>query len=175
MDMKGRMFRMKGKGGITAIAVAGGLTIAVLAWMYTAPYPGNTGLSRTPGIIIGGTLTPPVDDWTTVREGRTVIMKLAGFPPFVVYLNYAVTPEGIITATRPDGGYWGRRVREGRGDGWLRIGDRTYAMTATEVLGDARLPMLQLWAGSPNADISQPLGGVGEPLNTWEVFFWTPR
>jgi hypothetical protein len=57
----------------------------------------------------------------------------------------------------------------------LRIGDRTYAMTATEVLGDARLPMLQLWAGSPNADISQPLAGVGEPLNTWEVFFWTPR
>ena len=48
-------------------------------------------------------------------------------------------------------------------------------MTATEILGDARLPMLQLWAGSPDADISAPLGGVGEPLSSWEVFFWTPR
>ena len=167
---------MKGKGGIGAIAVVGVVAIAVLAWAYTAPYAGNTGLTRTPGIIIGGTDTPAVSDWTTVDVGGSLIMKMGGFPPFVVYLNYATTPEGIITATRPDGGYWARRVREGKPDGWLRIGDATYAMTATEVLGDARLPMLQLWAGSPDADISsRPFGGIGEPLANWEVFFWTPR
>ena len=166
---------MTGKGSTTAIIGVGVFMIAVLAWAYTAPYPGNTGLSRTPGIILGGTDTPPVSDWTTVDAGGNLIMKLAGFPPFVVYLNYATTPEGIITATRPDGGYWAQRVRDRGGDGWLRIGDETYAMTATEVVGDARLPMLQLWAGSPDADISRPLGGVGEPLSSWEVFFWTPR
>jgi hypothetical protein len=165
---------MKGKGGITAISVVGVLMIAVLAWAYTAPYAGNQGLSRTPGIIIGGTDTPPVSDWSTVDVGGNLIMKMVGFPPFVVYLSYAGTPEGIITATRPDGGYWARRVREGSGDGWLRIGDATYAMHATEVVGDERLPMMRLWAGSPDADISRSLG-FGAPLNEWEVFFWTPR
>jgi hypothetical protein len=64
-------------------------------------------------------------------------MKLSGFPPFVVYLSYAGTPEGVITATRPDGGYWAPRVRDGTGDGWLRFGDETYAMRATEVVDDA--------------------------------------
>ena len=63
----------------------------------------------------------------------------------MVYLAYVGTPEGVITVTRPDGGYWARRVREGRNEGWLRIGDETFAMQATEILGDARLPMLELW------------------------------
>ncbi len=99
------------------------------------------------------------------------MMKMAGFPPMVVYLSYAGTPEGVITATRPDGGYWGRRAREGDGHGWLRIGDATYAMRATEVLGDARLPMLELYGGRP----LQMEGGGPEPLRDWEVFFWTPR
>ena len=101
-------------------------------------------------------------------------MKFRGFPPFVVYLSYAGTPEGIITATRPDGGYWAQRVRDGSGDGWLRIGDELYAMHATEVLGEARLPMMRLWAGGPDADIDGTVG-YGEPLRNWEVFFWTPR
>lgn len=165
---------MKGKGSIAAIATAGVLMVAILGWVYTAPYAGNEGLSRTPGVIIGGTDTAPPSDWTTVDVGGNLIMKMAGFPPFVVYLSYAGTPEGVITATRPDVGYWARRVREGSGDGWLRIGDATYAMHATEVLGDARRPMLQLWAGSPDADIDVPFGNA-EPLSEWEVFFWTAR
>ena len=100
------------------------------------------------------------------------------------------TPDvpGVITATRPDGGYWSQRVREGRNEGWLRIGDETFAMQATEILGDARLPMLELWA--PRAmrsarAIAQAAGetasrtdaavGRPEPFRNPEVFFWTPR
>ena len=78
----------------------------------------------------------------------------------------------MITATRPDGGYWAQRVRDGTGDGWLRFGDETYAMHATEVLGDARLPMLEKWGGGRPLDTGLP--GT-EPLRDWEVFFWTPR
>jgi hypothetical protein len=165
---------MKSKGSIAAITTVGALAVAVLGWVSTAPYPGNTGWQRTPGVIVGGTLTPPPSDWTTVDVGGSLIMKMAGFPPFVVYLSYAGTPEGIITATRPDGGYWAQRVRDGSGDGWLRIGDELYAMHATEVLGEARLPMMRLWAGGPDADIDGTVG-YGEPLRNWEVFFWTPR
>ena len=44
-------------------------------------------------------------------------------------------------------------------------------MQATEVLGDARLPMLELYGGRP----LQMEGGGPEPLRDWEVFFWTPR
>jgi|TARA_B100000586_G_scaffold73126_1_gene51330 hypothetical protein len=101
-------------------------------------------------------------------------MKLSGFPPFVVYLSFVGTPEGVITATRPDGGYWARRVREGRNEGWLRIGDETYAMQATEILGDARIPMLELWSGRTRMPMDIAVGGP-DPLRDWEVFFWTPR
>jgi hypothetical protein len=122
-------------------------------------------------VILGGTITPAPSDFSTVDEGGNLLMKLAGFPPMVIYLGYAGTPEGVVTATRPDGGYWARRVREGDGHGWLRIGDATYAMKATEVLGEARLPMLELYGGRP----LQMEGGGPEPLRDWEVFFWTPR
>ncbi len=147
------------------------LLIAVASWAYTAPYVGNEGLSRTPGVIIGGTDTPPPSDFSAIDDGGLLLMKMAGFPPFVIYLSYAGTPEGVITATRPDGGYWAQRVRDGSGDGWLRIGDATYAMRAREILGDARLPMLELYGGRP----LQMEGGGPEPLRDWEVFFWTPR
>ena len=122
-------------------------------------------------MILGGTDTPPPSDFSTVDDGGLLLMKMAGFPPVVIYLSYAGTPEGVITATRPDGGYWARRMRDGDGHGWLRIGDATYAMQATEVLGDARLPMLELYGGRP----LQMEGGGPEPLRDWEVFFWTPR
>ena len=151
------------------------LLVGVAAWVFTAPYLGNTGLSRTPGVIIGGTLMPAPSDFTSL--GRNVdgplIMKLGGFPPFVVYLSYVGTPEGVITATRPDGGYWAPRVRDGTGDGWLRFGDETYAMHASEVLGDARLPMLEKWGGGRPLDEEYTSGA--ELLRDWEVFFWTPR
>lgn len=130
--------------GIVAalVLVGGGAT-----YVYTAPYPGNTGWQRTPGVRLGGTLTPAPDDFTPLNEvGVNLIMKLAGFPPFAVYLSYVGTPDGVITATRPDGGYWAQRVRDDAGDGWLRIGDQTFAMRATEVLGDARIPMLEAYS-----------------------------
>ena len=92
----------------------------------------------------------------------------------MVYLAYVGTPEGVITATRPDGGYWARRVREGRNEGWLRIGDETYAMQATEILDDARIPMLELWSGRTRMPMDIAVGGP-DPLRDWEVFFWTPR
>lgn len=157
------------------IAIVAAVVLAVAAWVFTAPYPGNTGWQRTPGVIIGGELTPPPDDFTPLNEvGTTLKMKLAGFPPFVVYLNFVGRPDGVITATRPDGGYWAQRVRDRGGDGLLRIGDQTYEMTATEVLGDDRIPMLELYSERSGLPMDEAVGGP-DPLRDWEVFFWTPR
>lgn len=157
------------------IAIVAAVVLAVAAWVFTAPYPGNTGWQRTPGVIIGGELTPPPDDFTPLNdEANTLLMKLAGFPPFVVYLNFVGRPDGVITATRPDGGYWAQRVRDRGGDGLLRIGDQTYEMTATEVLGDDRIPMLELYSERSGLPMDEAVGGP-DPLRDWEVFFWTPR
>ena len=82
-------------GAVVGVALVGGIG----GWMFTAPYLGNTGLSRTPGVIIGGTETPAPDDFTPLNDLEgPVMMKLAGFPPFVVYLSYVGTPEMVITA-----------------------------------------------------------------------------
>ena len=79
-------------------------------------------------------------------------------------------------------------MRDGRNEGWLRIGGETFAMQATEILGDARLPMLELWA--PRAArsaraIAEAAGetsparnntlGRSEPSLLPEIFLWTPR
>ena len=138
-----------------------------------------------PGVRIGGNIVEPPDDFSVFNDvGTNLIMKLDGFPPFVVYLAYVGTPEGIITGTRPDGGYWPQRVRDGRNEGWLRIGDETFAMKATEILGDARLPMLELWrprARESARAIAQAAGGApptsrnSEPQLLPEIFLWTPR
>ena len=109
---------MNNKLNIAIIAATVVLLIGALSYVYTAPYAGNQGLSRTPGVRIGGTVTAPPRDFRSLNDaGGNLIMKLRGFPPFVVYLAYVGTPEGVITATRPDGGYWARRVREGRNEG----------------------------------------------------------
>jgi len=166
---------MKGNLNIPIIAATVVLLIGALSYVYTAPYPGNTGLSRTPGVRIGGTDTAPPRDFSSLNEvGGNLMMKLAGFPPFVVYLSFVGTPEGVITATRPDGGYWARRVREGRNEGWLRIGDERYAMQATEILGDARIPMLELYSGKTRLPMDVAFGGP-DPVRDWEVFVWTTR
>ncbi len=166
---------MKGKGRITALVTSGVVVLGILAWVFTAPYPGNTGWQRTPGVILGGTPTPPPADFTPLNEPRRNLkMKLAGFPPFVIYLSYVGTPNGVITATRPDGGYWAQRVRDGDGHGWLRIGDATYAMRATEVLGDARIPLLEQYSARTGMPMDRAVGGP-DPLRDWEVFVWTPR
>ncbi len=178
---------MNGRLNIAVIVTVMALVVGATSYVYTAPYAGNEGLSRMPGVRIGGTDTPGPRDFSSLNDaGLNLIMKLSGFPPFVVYLAYVGTPEGVITATRPDGGYWARRVREGRNEGWLRIGDETFAMQATEILGDARLPMLELWgpraarsaralrAGESGPPTDVAVGGPA-PFRDMEVFFWTPR
>ena len=164
--------------------------VGVVSYVYTAPYAGNAGFSRMPGVRIGGNLTPAPGDFSSFNDvGTNLIMKLDGFPPFVVYLAFIGTPEGVITGTRPDGGYWPQRVRDGRDEGWLRIGDQTFAMKATEILGDAKLPLLELWR--PRAAISrraiaeaagEKLPEAQEAINIGsdselipEIFLWTPR
>ena len=90
-----------------------------------------------------------------------------------ITLTGLLATAGLV-ATRPDGGYWAQRVRDGDTDGWLRIGDATYAMRATEILGDARLPMLELYSGKTGLPMDIAVGGP-DPLRDWEVFLWTPR
>lgn len=161
---------------IAGISVGGILVAAVLGWVATAPYLSNEGLGRTPGVIIGGTATPALSDFTPLNEIRgPLMMKQAGFPPLVVYLSFVGAPDGIITATRPDGGYWAQRVRDRGGDGWLRIGDQTFAMEAEEILDERRLPMMEQWAARSGRTLDEPLYAGSEPLREWEVFFWSPR
>jgi hypothetical protein len=83
---------------------------------------------------------------------------------------------GFITATRPDGGYWSKRAGLAP-DGYGRTGDATFAMKATEMRGDEKLPYLQAWGG-PDLDRRLSGGviiGESEPLREWQVFLWTPR
>jgi len=159
-------------------SVVGALLLAViLGWMFTAPYLSNQGLGRLPGVIIGGTLTPPLDDFTTLNGvvRLPVMMKPEGFPPFVNYLSWVALEDGIITATRPDGGLWAKRARERSGRGWLRLGDATFAMQSEEIFGDDRIAMMELWAAKAGRTLEEPLYEGSEPLREWEVFFWTPQ
>jgi hypothetical protein len=167
------MSKLKMAGTATGLV----LTVGVLSWMFTAPYLSNQGLGRTPGVIIGGTATPAPNDFTPLNESvrGPLLMKQSGFPPFVNYLSWVGTPEGVITATRPDGGLWARRVRERGGDGWLRLGDATFAMEAVEIFGDDRLAMMEKWAANSGRTLDEPLYAGSEPLREWEVFFWSPR
>ena len=161
---------------IAGIATGVVLMVGVLSWILTAPYLGNQGLSRMPGVTIGGTDTPTPSDLTTLNDFQgLLLMKQSGFPPMVNYLSWVATADGVITATRPDGGYWAQRVRDRGGDGWLRFGDATYAMEAVEILGDDRIAMMVQWAAKTGRTIDEPLYAGSEPLRDWEVFFWTPR
>jgi len=161
---------------IAGIATAVVLLVGVLSWMFTAPSLSNEGLGRTPGVIIGGTNTPALSDFSVLNgTPGPLMMKQAGFPPLVVHLSWVGTPEGVITATRPDGGYWAQRVRDRGGDGLLRIGDATFAMEAHEVLDERRLPMMAQWAAKAGRSLDEALYPGSEPLREWEVFFWTPR
>lgn len=159
--------------GITAGVV---VVVAVIGWVSTAPYLSNEGLGRLPGFIIGGTPTPALDDFTPLNNiPGPMMMKQKGFPELVVYLSFVGTPDGIISATRPDGGYWAERVKERGGDGWLRIGDQTFAMTAARVQGEEGLAMMEQWAAKSGRTLDEPLYNGSEPLREWEVYFWSPR
>jgi len=156
-------------------AGAGGLALGVgfIYYVFTAPY------TRFPGVRIGGQLTAAPSDWSAVNGEKVALLKLAGFPPFVIHVWYVAEGGGIITATRPDGGYWARRVRT-NADGWLRIGDRTYSLAGKEVVGDARIPYLEKYGAKYNMPMRYDfkgdiIPGTNEPLHTWEVFYWTAR
>ena len=113
----------------TALGLA--LLLGFTYYVFTAPY------TRFPGVRIGGQLTPPPADWSTVNGEKVALLKLEGFPPFVIHVWNVGEAGGIITATRPDGGYWADRVRSNP-NGWMRLGDRTYAVAAKEVVGVGR-------------------------------------
>lgn len=160
---------------IQGIAFGAILVCGTVGWAATAPYAGNTGLSRMPGIILGGTPTAAPSDFSSVDDvGGTLRFQQDGFPPLVIYLTYVGTPEGIITATRPDGGYWAQRIRDGVTDARFRIGDETYEVTAREITGDARLPLLQKYSAKSGMPLDVAVGGP-DPLRDWEVFVWTAR
>jgi hypothetical protein len=158
---------------IIGIALAALVALGLIYYVFTAPYV------RFPGVRLGGELTAAPADWSQINGETTARLKLAGFPPFVIHVWYVGTPEGVITATRPDNGYWGNRVRSNP-DGWLRIGDQSYAMSAQEIVGDARIPYLEQYGAKYNMPMrydftGEIITGTNEPLHTWEVFFWTPR
>lgn len=164
---------MTSKIKLAAIALAVLLVIGFTVYVFTAPY------NRFPGIRIGGTLTPAPADWRTIEDLPVADLKLAGFPPFVVHVFYVPDEGGIITATRPDNGYWGRRVRNNP-DGFIRVGNKTYALTAREITGDARIPYLEAYSAKNRMPMrydftGEIIVGQNEPLYTWEVFYWTAR
>ena len=149
------------------------MAIAATVYIFMTPY------NRIAGISVGGSLTPPPADWTTVNDLGVVQLKTGGFPPFVVNIIYSTDEGGVITATRPDGGYWGKRARI-QPNGWIRLGDNTYALKATEIFGDERIPYLESYGGKNNMSMrydftGEIIRGQTEPLHTWEVFYWTPR
>ncbi len=153
--------------GVVLLAVLG---IAATTYIFATPY------NRIAGIRIGGTLTPPPPDFTVAYKRATGQIKTGGFPPFVVNVSLVPFKDGFITSTRPDAGYWSKRARLAP-DGYTRVGNTTFAMKATEVVGDAKKPYLQAMFGP---DLSRRLsGGViigeSEPVGEWQVFLWTPR
>lgn len=155
--------------GITLAAV---LLAGLSYYIFTAPY------TRFPGVRLGGELTPPMD-WSTINGETVANMKLAGFPPFVIHVWYVGETGGIITATRPDNGYWARRVRANP-NGWLKIGDHSFALKGQEIVGDARIPYLEKYGAKYNMPMrydfdGEIIPGTNEPLYTWEVFYWTAR
>ena len=155
---------------MAGIAFAAILVIAATVYVFATPY------NRIAGVRIGGTLTPPPADFTTAFPRTVGIIKTGGFPPFVVHVSLVPFKEGFITSTRPDGGYWSTRARIAP-NGYVRHGNSTFAMKATEVVGDARKPYIQAMFGP---DLTRRLSGgvivgLSEPVGEWQVFLWTPR
>lgn len=161
---------MVGKKKVAGLACVAVLIVSATVYVFTAPY------TRIAGVRIGGAMTPPPADFAAVYKREVGLIKTGGFPPFVVHVSLVPFKDGFITATRPDGGYWSKRARIAP-EGYVRYRDATFAMKATEILGDAKLPYLQAWGG-PDLDRRLSGGvivGVSEPLREWQVFLWTPR
>ncbi len=161
---------MASRSNIAGIAFAAVLVVAATAYVFATPY------NRIAGVRIGGTLTPPPNDFTKDYPRTIGELKTGGFPPFVVHVSLVPFTGGFITSTRPDGGYWSKRARIAP-DGYVRHGNATFAMKAVEITGDAKKPYIQAMYGP---DLNRRLsGGViigeSEPVGEWQVFLWTPR
>jgi hypothetical protein len=161
---------MASRKSIAGIAFAAILLVAATVYVFATPY------NRIAGVRIGGTLTPPPEDFTTAYPRTIGMLKTGGVPPFVVHVSLVPFKGGFITSTRPDGGYWAKRARIAP-DGYVRHGNSTFAMKATEVLGDAKKPYIQAMYGP---DLNRRLSGgviigLSEPVGEWQVFLWTPR
>jgi hypothetical protein len=162
---------MKGSARTAGVTLGSVLAIAAVVYVFATPY------NRTPGVRLGGTLTAAPADWSTVNGTRLMQLKPEGFPPFVVNIWFVGTPDGVITATRPDGGYWGRRVRANP-NATVRIGDAAYEVTAREIVDfPQRKEMLAAYVRKYNLEKvpGMTLDDLANPTLPWEVFFWTPR
>jgi hypothetical protein len=153
------------------IGLAAAIVVAALVYVFVTPY------NRTPGVRLGGTPTAAPADWTSVNSVRLMQLKPDGFPPFVVNIWFVGTPEGVITATRPDGGYWGQRVRANP-NATVRIGGSAYKVKAREVRDyPQRKAMLAAYVDKYNLQkvAGMTLDDLANPSLPWEVFFWTPQ
>ena len=104
-------------------------------------------------------------------------LKTGGFPPFVINVWYVGTEDGVITATRPDGGFWASQTRANP-NGRIRLGDAAYDVTAREVLDyQERRQMLAAYVDKYNLTNvpGMTLDDLADPALPWEVFFWTAR
>ena len=162
---------MTSKLKLAGAGVAVVVVIAAIAYVFTTPY------NRTPGVRLGGTETAAPADWRTVDNGPLMQIKPAGFPPLVINIWYVGTAEGVISATRPDNGYWGNRMRA-NSNGWIRIGDAAYEMQAEEILNPTdRNRMLQAYVDKYNLESVPGMNyaALTDPDLPWEVFLWTAR
>jgi len=162
---------MEGKVRKAGTAIAALLVVAAVVYVFVTPY------NRTPGVRLGGALTAAPSDWSTVNDVRLLQLKPDGFPPFVINIWFVGTPNGVITATKPDGGYWAQRVR-GNPNATVRIGDRSYKVRAREILDyPQRKEMLAAYAGkyNPKNTGTMTVENLANPTLPWEVFVWTPQ
>lgn len=162
---------MAGKAKKAGAGVGLVLAVAALVYVFVTPY------NRTPGVRLGGELRGAPPDWRMVNDLRVMRLKPVGFPPFVVNVWYVGTREGVITATRPDGGYWGRRVHADP-NATVRIGDHAYRVRAREVTDhEERRAMLARYVQKYDLqDVpGMTLDELDDPTLPWEVFFWTAR
>lgn len=162
---------MTGMARKAGLALGALLAIGAVTYVFVTPY------NRTPGVRLGGTLTAAPSDWSTVNSTRLMQLKPDGFPPFVVNIWFVGTPDGVITATRPDGGYWAQRVRANP-NATVRIGNAAYKVKAREVVEFAqRKELLAAYVGKYNlAKVrGMSLDDLANPALPWEVFVWTPQ
>jgi len=162
---------MVGRAKKAAAAIGVVLVIAAGVYVFATPY------NRTPGVRLGGAQSGAPTDWRLVNDMRLMQLKPAGFPPFVVNVWFVGTRDGVITATRPDAGYWGRRVHANP-NAAVRIADRAYEVKAREVseMGERREMLSRYVDKYGLGDVpGMTLADLANDTLPWEVFFWTAR